>query len=147
VTIRVTSDPAGARLLRDGEHLGTTPLTLEVSPSDAPQDWRLEKEGFQAQQLRVDLSADQTYERTLEPEESTETSDESTGEEPDEKPSDPTARPAKQNGPPATASDEKAPTADEPPPPKPDPEPEEPPSEPAASGDEDIDKIFDNTEF
>ena len=67
VTVRVESDPMGAKVLDDasGGVLGVTPLVLN-RPRGGAFKVRLEKEGYTPNAHAISLSDDQTIELTLE---------------------------------------------------------------------------------
>ena len=46
LAIGLSSEPIGARVLRDGELLGTTPLTLKMKRSGLPAEILLRKDGY-----------------------------------------------------------------------------------------------------
>ena len=68
VTLRVESDPAGARVVNepDGAVLGLTPLVLKRPPG-AALNVRLEKDGYGASKRAIPTDSDLTIELTLEP--------------------------------------------------------------------------------
>ena len=68
VTVKISSRPPGARLLRaaDGVLLGVTPLALEMKAAGAPLEVRVEKEGFTTITRSLALDRDVSDEVILE---------------------------------------------------------------------------------
>lgn len=52
--VPVTSDPSGAELFVDGDLVGVTPVTVELSRRDSEVSLRMEKDGFVPEEFRVE---------------------------------------------------------------------------------------------
>src|SRR5690606_491992 len=65
VAVTVESTPPGATVLREGQKIGVTPLTLDVEYAEVEEVWELMWEDQPAGIVRVDLSKDGRYRTPL----------------------------------------------------------------------------------
>jgi eukaryotic-like serine/threonine-protein kinase len=59
--VTISSTPAGAEVFRGAERLGTTPVVLDLLPSEGRVEVRIEKEGHEPSALTVDGDRDREY--------------------------------------------------------------------------------------
>jgi len=80
VQIELETTPSGAKVVRDGNTLGRTPLEHSVPHADTTESWTIRKSGFTPRDVDVTPDSDQAYTFQLERSENQRKTDNSDGE-------------------------------------------------------------------
>lgn len=67
VTVRITSLPAGAQVLRDGQVLGTTPFSEAIPRGERALSYQVQRIGYETARVEIQPTRDQQVQLDLSP--------------------------------------------------------------------------------